>query len=426
MMNESARNTPPYADPAQLERYAELIVAHGVNVQPGQLLQIASETIHKDLVLAIARKAYERGAKLVVTDLADPRHARLRIERTARDEDLDFLPRFVAARYDELVDEEAATLSLIGSEDPDLMEGVDAKRNNRVRMSRFKSLRRFYDEGINQLKVQWCVAAAATPAWGKKVYPGLAPDAACAALWRDILSMARADRPDCLALWDVHNAKLNARAAKLTSMGLDELRFTGPGTDLVVGLSPQYKFRGGGDKSTRGALFEPNIPTEEVFTTPDYRRTRGHVRATRPFLCNGTMVEGLELGFEGGVIKRLVASKGQEVFSEYTKSDAGASRLGEVALVGIDSPVYRSGKVFQEILFDENAACHIAVGRAYAYCLVGGEAMTDEEKAAVGCNDSSAHLDMMISSEAVDVTGRLRSGGEVPLLKGGSWVGDLA
>ncbi|MCA8959172.1 MAG: aminopeptidase [Planctomycetes bacterium] len=405
----------------KLANYADLIVRHGLNVQPGQVVNIGAEVIHRDLVVAIVEAAYACGAKLVDVDLTDARVFKTRLER-AGEADLDFVPRYITERYKDIVETTGANLKIIGSEDPDVLSQLDPKRVNRARVAAHKAVRHFYDEGIAKSRVHWTVASAATPAWGKKVFPELSPEEAHLRLWDEIFRICRADQPNCVELWKEHNAELHARARHVTELGIRELHFTGPGTDLVVGLSPKAVFRGGSDRSPRGVDFEPNLPTEEVFTTPDYRATRGHVRATRPFLVSGKLVEELEMVFENGVLSSFRAKSGAEALEEYVNSDEGGRRLGEVALVGIDSPVYRSGRVFQEILLDENAACHIAVGQAYKFCLDGGESMTAEELTAIGCNESSVHTDMMISSEEVDVVAHTFDGRSVPLIRNGEWA----
>jgi aminopeptidase len=202
---------------------------------------------------------------------------------------------------------------------------------------------------------------------------------------------------------------------------IEKLRFLGPGTDLTVGLSDIAIFKGGTEQSPSGMQFEPNLPTEECFTTPDYRKTEGTVSATRPVYINGKLVEGLKMTFTAGEITDFSARSGESTFKEYISSDEGARRLGEVALVGIDSPIYQSGLVFQEILLDENAACHIAIGSAYKFCLSGGEKLSSEELANVGCNESCVHTDIMISSEEVDVVAVAFDGTEHSILKSGKW-----
>lgn len=405
----------------KLKNYAEVIVVHGLNVQQDQVVNISTEAIHRNLALLIADVAYERGAKLVNIDLSEPRLHRLRILKS-KEENLKYVPEYVGQKYRELVDSTAANLKLIGSEDPDILADLDPKRLNTVRLSNHMAVKYFYDEGIGKSKVHWTVAAAATPKWGLKLFPEETPEKACDLLWDEIFKICRADSSDPVGAWVEHDKRLHSRSKQLNEMQIKELHFTGGGTDLRIGLSKKAKFKGGTDISPREVPFEPNVPTEEVFTTPDYRKTEGFVKTTRPFLINGKLIVDLELTFEKGQITKFSAKEGEATFREYISSDEGANRLGEVALVGIDSPVYQSGLVFQEILFDENAACHIAVGSAYKFCLHGGGSMSKEELAECGCNESTVHTDMMISSEAVDVTAITYDEKSVPLLRAGSWV----
>ena len=405
----------------KLNSYAQLIVCHGLNLQKGQIVNISAEVVHRDFAYLVAKTAYEHGARFVNLDLLEPRLARTRL-LVAAEEDLSYVPPYVGVKYRDLVDQTAANLKIVGAEDPDLLSDLEPKRVNTVRVHQFLAVKYFYDEGIGKSLVHWTVAAAATPKWAKKVFPALEAETACAKLWDEIFRITRADQQNALELWRVHNQTLQRRAKKLTEMRIKEIHFTGPETDLIVGLSPRAVFKGGGDLSPRGVEFEPNIPTEEVFTTPDWRMTRGKVRATRPFFINGKLICDLRLEFCEGELTTFSAAEGEETFAEYVSSDPGAKRLGEVALVGIDSPVYQSGLVFEEILFDENAACHIAVGSAYKFCLENGALLSDKERQAIGCNESTVHTDMMISSEQVDVTAITYSGETVPLLVRGSWV----
>lgn len=405
----------------QLKTYAELIVTHGLNIQPDQIVNISTEAYHRDFALLVADAAYQRGASFVNLDLIDARLGRLRILKS-REENLSYVPEYLGIKYRELVDKNAANLKLIGAEEPDILADLDPKAVNTVRLHQHLAIKHFYDEGIGKSLVHWTVAAAATAKWGQKVFPQLEPEQARQKLWEEILKICRADKPDCLALWREHNQTLKKRAALLTGMKIKQLIFTGPGTNLTVGLSPCAVFKGGSDASPRGVEFEANLPTEEIFTTPDCRLTSGKVKTTRPFLINGNLVCDLCLEFANGEISHFTASKGADTFREYINSDEGAKRLGEVALVGIDSPVFQSGLVFEEILFDENAACHIAVGQAYKFCLDGGPAMSKEELVCVGYNDSTVHTDMMISNEKVNVKARTYSGREQALIKDGAWV----
>ncbi len=403
-----------------LKKYAELIIHCGVNIQKGQLLNINAEVCHREFAYLLAEVAYQRGARYVHIDLAEPRLRRLRLQSSSL-EDLKYVPSFVGVKYKELVDENAANLSLVGSEDPDILSDLDPKKINAQRIAQYMAIKYYYEEGIGKSKVHWAVAAAATPNWGKKVFQDAKPDKACELLWDQIFKISRVDQGNPMLEWEKLNHRLQNRARKLTEMKIKSLHFKGPGTDLTVGLSDKAIFKGGGEIGSRGVEYQPNIPTEECFTTPDYRKTHGSAKTTRPFLINGKMVKGLSLEFEHGEINRFQADEGEETFREYINSDPGAKRLGEVALVGIDSPIYQSGLVFEEILFDENAACHIAIGLAYKFCLKSGGNLSQEELDQVGFNTSTVHTDMMISSDEVDVIATTFGGESVSLLKNGRW-----
>ena len=404
-----------------LKRYAKLLAVHGLNIQPGQIVNIAAEAIHRELCYLIGVNAYELGAKYVNIELIEPRITKDRV-LLSKEEDLSYVPEYLSHKYRELVDTTAANIRITGMEEPDMLSSLSPKRINTIRKNQRIALQYFYDEGIGKSKVHWTVAAASTPKWGKRIFPNLNDKDAEAALWDAIFKACRADKENCLELWKEHNKKLHERAAAVTKMKIKELHFTVPGTDLKVGLSKKSIFKGGGDLSPRKVEFEPNIPTEEIFTTPDYRYTEGKARTTRPFLINGKLIQGLELEFKDGVISNFTAKEGTETFKEYISSDEGAKRLGEVALVGIDSPIYQSGLIFEEILFDENAACHIAIGSAYKFCLEGGDTMSEKDAQECGCNESSVHTDMMISSPEVDCTATTFEGTQVKLISKGAWV----
>ena len=407
-----------------LERYAKLLVAHGMNIQPGQMVNVSAEVVHRELAYLVAQEAYKAGASNVILDLVEPRLQRFRLD-TIKDEYVPLIPKHVSTKFQQILDEGGATIKIIGPEFPLLLAGVAPKRVNQERVAYYNAVKPFYQEGIGKSRVHWNVAAAATPSWGARVFPDLPPEQAEDALWKAIFSIVRVDQEDYLDVWQRHNETLHRRSKLLNQLRIKALRFTGAGTDLRVGLGERARFKGGTDRGPSGHPFQPNIPTEENFTTPDCRLTEGMVRATRPFLVNGVLVEGLSLQFKGGAIESFTATSGAESFREYIHSDAGAKFLGEVALVGIDSPVFRSGRVFEEILFDENAACHIAVGSAYKFCIEGGESLESAEAAEIGCNESSVHTDMMISNEEVDVTAELYSGGSVQLIKAGAWQGEF-
>lgn len=408
----------------KLSTYAELLVKHGLNVQPGQPVNVVAEVCNRDFAIKVVEQAYKAGACIVNLDLVEPRLARTRI-LNSKPEDLSYVSSFLSYKYKEFVDTVSANLRLVGMEYPEILSDLDPKLVNTMRIANFHAMKHYYQEGIERSKVHWTVAAAPTKAWAKRIFPELSDSEAEIKLWNEIFRICRADRPDCLHAWRLHNEKLHKRSETLTKLKIRELIFKGPGTDLKVGLSNKAIFKGGGDLSPRGVEFEPNIPTEECFTTPDYRQTEGIVAATRPFLVNGKLIEGLEMRFEKGILFDFKAKSGGETFKEYIDSDPGGRRLGEVALVGTDSPIYQSGYIFEEILLDENAACHIAVGLSYKFCLEGGAQLTENELQEVGANQSSVHTDIMISSDQVDVEAISYSGERVHLIKRGQWMEGL-
>ncbi len=403
-----------------LARYANLLVVHGLNLQPGQIVNLAGEACHRELLYLVAQEAYKRGVAYVNIDLIEPRLQRLRVNSSTNDQ-MKYVPSHLTVKYRELVDQAGANLRIVGPEDPDLLKGLDPQKVNTGRLANYQAAKYFYEEGIGKSKVHWLVAAGATPGWGKRIFKDATSEEAQRLLWEQIFKICRVDREDYLEEWKRHNNLLHQRAARLSDLRIDRIHFTGPGTDLTVGLSEKAVFKAGGDMGPRGVEFEPNIPSEECFSSPDWRRTEGYVRTTRPFFINGVLIKGLSLKFTHGEIVEFEAIEGKETFKEYISSDEGGKRLGEVALVGIDSPIYQSGHVFEEILFDENAACHIAVGSAYKFCISGAESMNKEDFAQIGCNESSVHTDMMISSEEVDVSAITRDGSRLVIIEKGKW-----
>jgi len=406
----------------KLETYATLLIAHGLNVQPGQTVNITAELVQRELVEKMVRAAYKRGAKFVNVDFVDPELQRLRVQESQKEEYLSYVPHYIPIKYNSFVEEGACVIRIVGSEDPDALADLPADRVHEVQTSLRRALQKYYSEGVSKSKLQWTVAAGATIAWAKKIYPELDDNSALKALWEAIFHICRADKKNCLELWDQHQSRLQARAKMLTDLKIQELHFTGPGTDLHVYLTSKAIFMGGGDKTPKGIQFEANIPTEECFTTPDCRRTTGKVRVTRPVPVNGEMIKGLEIEFKDGESINFKAEQGTDKFAAYIANDPGAKRLGEVALVGVDSPIFQSGRMFEEILYDENAACHIAIGMAYRFCLEGGATSSKEELEALGCNDSPLHTDFMISSEEVDVVATTYAGEKMTLLKNGKWT----
>ena len=404
-----------------LERYAEIIVRQGLAVQPGQVVNISGEVVHRALMLAVARQCYRAGAKYATYDLIDPELERAHIV-LAPEEGLDIVPSHVTARYDEILQNSGCNLRIVGSEDPRFWQGVDSTRLSRVTKRKLEARTTFLDKGINQGGVQWCVAAGATPGWAQQVYPDLAPESALERLWDQLFRLVWADLEDPIAQWSAHAQRLKERCAWLDGLRIRELLFTGDGTELRVALSDKATFCGGTKKAASGVEFTANLPTYEVFTTPDWRGTSGRVRITRPVTVQGKIVEGLEVEFVNGRVTTFTAKAGEDAFRGLIDTDDGARQLGEIALVDTNSPVFQSGTVFNEILLDENASCHFALGSAYKACLREGPEMNEEELKQVGCNISRVHTDFMISDENTNVFALTSDGATVPIIQSGQFV----
>jgi aminopeptidase len=277
-------------------------------------------------------------------------------------------------------------------------------------------------ELITRHQINWTIVACATPAWAAAVFPDLPKDEALARLWDAIFASSRVDQPDPVAAWKKHDANLHARAGWLTEKQYSALHFRGPGTDLRVGLSDGHLWLGGGSTAQNGLYGIPNMPTEEVFTTPHKDRVEGRVKSTKPLSYQGTLIEEISVRFEAGRIVEAHAARGEQVLQRMIETDEGARRLGEVSLVPHSSPIASSGLLFMNTLFDENAACHIALGQAYSSCLKDGDSLTPEQLSARGANSSLIHVDWMIGSDRIDVDGVSAAGVSEPVLRAGEWV----
>ncbi len=371
------------------------------------------------LVRLITEKAYRAGASLVTTIFADEPSTLLRF-RHAPPESFDRAPEWLFEGMAAAFRNGAARLAIIG-EDPALLSREDPEKVARANRARSKAYRPAL-QLITGFDINWTIVSYATPAWAKAMFPGEAEEAALAKLWDAIFAASRVDAPDPVAAWHAHNDQLQGRAAFLNSRGFRSVRFRGPGTDLTVGLADGHKWDGGPNTAKNGAICNPNIPTEEVFTTPHRDRVDGTVTSTKPLSYQGTLIEGISVRFAGGQIVEASARSGEEVLRKVLDTDEGARRLGEVALVPHSSPIAQSGLLFLNTLFDENAASHIALGQAYSSCIEGGSAMSEEELAARGANRSLIHIDWMIGSGEVDVDGLAADGAEEPLMRRGEWV----
>jgi aminopeptidase len=391
-----------------LERFAHLAVDFSANVQPGQIVTIEAETGMEPIVRAVAERAYERGARFVDPTYFDPYVKRSRLQH-APDDSLEFVPEWYGNRMLQLGDLRAARIVFVPRVSPGILNGVDPKRAGRDQLPDIRERL----EIINKRLVNWTIMPFPTQPWAELVYPDLDGEAALARLAQELSHVCRLDEDDPVAAWRERKETLHSVAARLTEHHFDAIRLEGPGTDLTVGLLPTSLWEGGSATTVDGIEHMPNVPTEEVYTTPDPTRADGVVRATKPLDVAGTIVRGLEVRFEGGLAVDIQADSGAEVLRERAGYDADASRLGELALVDREGRIGTLGTTFYNTLLDENAASHIALGNAYELT-VGAE---DVPK----INKSAIHVDFMIGGDDVEVTGLTADGGEVPVLRGGTW-----
>jgi len=402
------------------KKYAEVIVRTGVNLQEGQPLLIRTETGQRDFARILAREAYRRGASMVQVKFHDPVLRRIRIDESLKDGYLDFTPSHVPDMYDRYIEDGWCSVSLRGPQYPDVMEGADPDRVGRAGKALSLTMRRFL-KGISANRIAWNVCLHPSREWSEKVL-GHAGDDLEEDIWRVLVPILRLDAPDPAEAWLKHDSELKRRCGYMNKRRFDRIHFVGPGTDLYVGMAPNRIFAGGRCRNSSGVDFFPNIPTEEIFSTPDHTRTCGEVRTTRPVEVLGTQVKGAWFRFDNGSVVDFGADENSDVLDRYLDFDAGARALGEVALVGTESPIYQSGKIFHNILFDENASSHIALGNGYADCIEGGTSMSDEQLEETRCNLSLVHTDFMIGSGEVSVYGVSSDGAESPIIENGKFV----
>ncbi len=400
----------PAADD-RLERYANLAVRVGLNLQPGQTLAVNGLLEHAPLVRAIAAAGYEAGARYVDVYYAD-QHVRRAHIALADDDMLDHSPSWLVQRYRELGETGGALCAITGNPEPEIYADLDGARVGKARMRRVSEESLKLTDGL----CNWTIVAFPNEGWARTVFGE--PDVE--RLWQAVATAVRLDEPDPVAAWREHIARLEHRAAALNERRFDRLRYRGPGTDLEVGLHPDGSWLAALDES-RGIEHVANMPTEEVYTAPDSRRVEGTVRSTLPLQIQGTIVRDLEIRFEGGRAVDLRASSGEDVMRTHVASDEGAKRLGELALVDRDSRVGRTGVVFYDTLFDENASSHIALGSAIFKAVPWAGDLSPEERSARGVNTSSLHTDFMIGSDELEIDGVTAEGDAVPILRDGIW-----
>lgn len=398
-------------DDANLARLADLAVGFGANVQPDQTVAVGCEPGKEGLVRAIAASAYRAGARFVDVAWFDPWVKRARVEH-AREETLEFVPSWLGERLVALGEQRCARIGLSGPVAPGLLADLDPARAGRDRLPFLKEVGRV----VNDRTTNWTIVPCSTPAWARTVFPDLEDDEALARLDRHLLHVCRLDEDDPIAAWRERSATLAGVAQRLTERRFDALRYEGPGIDFTVGLLPGATWQSARFSTVDGIEHFPNIPSEEVFTTPDPERADGLVTASKPLvLVDGTVVRGLNVRFEGGRATHIEAETGEATLREICASDDGAARLGEAALVDAEGRIGKLDTVFYDTLLDENAASHLAFGNGFEF-------LVDDDASRERVNVSQIHYDFMIGSDAVGVTGVTRDGEAVPILHAGQWV----
>ena len=401
-----------------LREYAKLIVRSGVNVQKGQEVMIYAGLDQPEFVQMVVEEAYKAKAKEVIVEWSyqplSKIHTRYQTVKT-----LGEVPQWVRERRQHMVDVVPCRIHLI-SDDPDGLKGMNMKKVAKARQLSYPILKPYADQLDG--KQQWCIAAVPGAAWAKKVFPGCSKHQAIEKLWEAILSASRVDG-DPIAAWEKHNADLKARCDYLNSLGIESLHYTADnGTDLTVGMIPQALFCGGAELSKLGISFNPNIPTEECFISPMKGKAEGIVYSTKPLSYHGQLIENFSFRFEGGKVVEAKAEKGEELLNTIITMDEGAAYLGECALVPQASPISESGLLFYNTLFDENAACHLAIGAGFTDTIEGNHDMTIEQCRELGVNDSMIHEDFMIGCDTMNIDAITRDGKVIPVFRAGNWA----
>ncbi len=405
----------------QLDQYARLAVEIGLNLRAGQRLFILAPLETAPLVRRITEHAYKAGSPLVHVLYSDEQLDPIRYAHAPKDS-FDEFPEWVAAAWSGAIEHGDALISVSAS-NPDLLEHADpqlVQHVTRVRQERLLEPR----QALMRNQSNWLVVSVPIPGWARKVFPELSETEALEKLWTAIFKTVRADQPDPVDAWRTHLRTLDARRNWLNAHRFSALHLRGGGTDLSVGLPEGHLWASGQSLAQNDILFCANLPTEEVFTMPHKDRVNGTVRSTKPFAHYGVTVEGIEVEFKDGKIIRASAQRGEETFTRLLDTDEGARRIGEIALVPHKNPVSDAGILFFNTLFDENAASHIALGRAYPFTLEGGPAMTEQELELAGANNSLIHEDWMIGSDQIDVDGIKPDGTIIPVMRAGEWTKD--
>ncbi|KAB2720250.1 aminopeptidase [Brucella intermedia] len=409
----------PVIDPVKLERLAEVAVRIGLQLREGQDLVITAPVVALPLVRLIAKHAYKAGAGLVTPFFADDEMALARYEN-ASDASFDRAASWLYEGMAKAYSDGAARLA-IAADNPMLLSSQDPAKVSRANRANSKAYQPALEK-IAGFDINWNIISYPNPAWAQLMFPNDAEDVATRKLAEAIFAASRVDVDDPVGAWAAHNAALRTRTRFLNGKAYSALHFKGPNTDLTVGLADGHEWHGGASTAKNGITCNPNIPTEEVFTTPHALRVEGYVTSTKPLSHQGTLIENIAVRFEGGRIIEAKASRGEEVLNKVLDTDEGARHLGEVALVPHSSPISQSGLLFYNTLFDENAASHIALGQCYSKCFIDGAKLTPEQIKAQGGNSSLIHIDWMIGSGQIDVDGINADGTREPVMRGGEWA----
>lgn len=406
-------------DESYLDKLADIIVGTGLNLAPGQDLVVTASAEALPLVRRVTTAAYRAGAGLVTPFLSDEEIARARYLH-GHDGTFDRAAGWLYEGMAKAYENNAARLH-IAADNPMALSDMDPTKVGAAAKANAAAYKPALSK-ISSFEINWSIAAYPGRAWAARVFPDLEPDAAQAALATAIFAASRVDQDDPTSAWAAHNANLATRRDWLNTQDFASLHFRSANTDLTVGLADGHLWAGGASEAKNGIVCNPNIPTEEVFTTPHKDRVDGTVRASKPLAHQGTLIEGIEVTFEGGKITNAKADSGEAVFLELLDTDEGARRIGEVALVPHASPISESGILFYNTLFDENAACHIALGQCYKDCLRDSNDISDDDLAARGGNASLIHVDWMIGAEDTEIDGITKSGDRVPVFRAGNWA----
>ena len=403
----------------KLNQFAEISVRVGLNLQPGQRLFLSAPLEAAKLAHKITAVAYQAGCRYVDLSWRDEQTNLIRHQYAPRDSFTEY-PIYRAEGVIRHAQEGGAYLSILG-ENPDLLKEQDPDLIATAEKTHLTHMKPVYDL-LDRNGFNWTLISYPTPAWAGKVFPGATPEASAEHLWAAIFQVCRIMEADPVAAWQVHISDLERRSAYLTEKQYHALHFLAPGTDLKVGLADRHLWMGGSETSQSGIRYTPNMPTEEVFTLPHRERIDGVVKASMPLSEGGQLIEGFSLTFESGRVTRVHAKRGEDMLRKLIEMDEGMSSLGEVALVPNSSPVSKSGTLFFNTLLDENAACHIALGKGFISCLQNGGGTSDEEYAARGGNSSLNHIDFMIGSGEMDIDGLLADGSSEAVMRSGEWA----